>query len=74
MKNRHSPSLVATPVLSLGIARASVWVRLSAVARSRGIGWRPGAARAEKKLQLNRNKDPNDNNDVDASVLNNKYK
>ena len=44
MKNRRSPSLAATPVLSPGIARAAVWVELGAVARSRGIGWRSGLA------------------------------
>ena len=44
MKNRRSAILVATPVLSLGIARAAVWVGLGAVARSRGIGWRTGLA------------------------------
>ena len=43
-ENRRSPSLAATPVLSPGIARAAVWVGLRAVARSRGIRWRPGAA------------------------------
>ena len=38
--------------------RAAVWVGLGAVARSRGIGWRPGAAGVEKtyfnsiKLQI----------------------
>ena len=44
MKSRRSPNLAATPVLSPGIARAAVWVGLGAVARSRGIGWRPGIA------------------------------
>ena len=44
MKNRRSPSLAATPVLSPEIARAAVWVELGAVARSRGIGWRSGLA------------------------------
>ena len=39
--------LAATPVLSV-IARAAVWVGLGAVARSRGIGWRPGIAGVEK--------------------------
>ena len=48
MKNRRSPSLAATPVLSPGIARAAVWVGLGAAARPRGIGWRPGIAGAEK--------------------------
>ena len=48
MKNRRSPSLAATPVLSPGIARVVVWVGLNAVARSRGIGWRPGIAGVEK--------------------------
>ena len=48
MKNHRSPSLAATPVLSPGIARAAVWVGHGAVARSRGIGWRPGAAAVEK--------------------------
>ena len=47
MKNRRSPSLAATPVLSPGIARAAVWVGLGAVARSRGIGWLPGIAGVE---------------------------
>ena len=46
-ENRRSPSLAATPVLSPGIARAAVWVGLGAVTRSRGIGWRPGAAGVE---------------------------
>ena len=32
------------PILSPGIARATVWVGLGAVARSRGIGWRSGLA------------------------------
>ena len=31
-----------------GIARAAMWVRLGAVARTRGIGWRPAAAGVEK--------------------------
>ena len=44
MKNHRSPSLGATPVLSLGIARAAVWMGLGAVTRSRGIGWRSGLA------------------------------
>ena len=44
MRNRRSPSLAATPVLSPGIARAAVWVGLGAVARSRGIGWHSGLA------------------------------
>ena len=44
LKNRRSPSLASTPVLSPGIARAAVWVGLGAVARSRGIGWRSGLA------------------------------
>ena len=44
MKNRRSPSLAATAVLSPGIARAGVWVGLGAVARPRGIGWRSGLA------------------------------
>ena len=44
MKNRRSPSLAATPVISPGIARAAVWVGLGAVARSWGIGWRSGLA------------------------------
>ena len=41
-----------------GIARTTVWVGLGAVARSRRIGWRPGAAGIEKtyfnliKLQI----------------------
>ena len=48
MTDRRSPSLAATPVLSPGIARAAVWVGLGAVARSRGIGWRPGIAGVEK--------------------------
>ena len=41
MKNRRLPSLAATPVLSPGIARATGWVGLGAVARSRGLlcGW-----------------------------------
>ena len=48
MKTRRSPSLATTPVLSQGIARAAVWVGLGAVARSWGIGWRPGIAGVEK--------------------------
>ena len=44
LKNRRSPSLAATPVISPGIARAAVWVGLGAVSRSRGIGWRSGLA------------------------------
>ena len=44
MKNRRSPSLAATPVLSPGIARTAVWVGLGAVARSRGIWWPSGLA------------------------------
>ena len=44
LKNRRSPSLAATPVISPGIARAAVWVGLGAVARSRGIGWRSGVS------------------------------
>ena len=44
MKNRRSPSLDATPVLSPGIAKADVRVGLGAVARCRGIGWRSGLA------------------------------
>ena len=48
MKNLRSPSLAATPVLSPGIARAGVCVGLSAVVRSRGIGWRLGIAGVEK--------------------------
>ena len=68
MKNRRSPSLAATPVLSPGIARAAVWVGLGAVARSRGIGWRPGMAGVEKPyFNSNQTKDPNDDNDVDDS-------
>ena len=68
MKNRRSPSLAATPVLSPGIARAAVWVGLGAVARSRGIGSRPGIAGVEKLyFNSNQNKDPNDDNDVDDS-------
>ena len=68
MKNRRSPSLAATPVLSPGIARAAVWVGLGAVARSRGIGWRPGIAGVEKTyFNSNQTKDPNDDNDVDDS-------
>ena len=47
-ENRRSPTLAATPVLSPGIARAAVWVGLGAVARSRGIGWHPGAAGVDK--------------------------
>ena len=42
MKNHRSPSLAATPVLTPGIARASVWVGLGS--RSWGIGWRSGLA------------------------------
>ena len=37
------PEFGCDAVLSPGIARAAVWVGLGAVARSRGIGWRPGA-------------------------------
>ena len=43
-RNRRSPSLAATPVLSAAIARAAVWVGHGAVARSRRIGWRSGLA------------------------------
>ena len=68
MKNRRSPSLAATPVLSPGIARAAVWVGLGAVARSRGICWRPGIVGVEKTyFTSNQTKDPNDDNDVDDS-------
>ena len=67
MKNRRSPSLAATPVLSPGIARAAVWVGLGAVARSRGIGWRPGIAGVEKPYLNAIKLDPNDDNDVDDS-------
>ena len=68
MKNLRSPSLASTPVLSPGIARAALWVGLGAVARSRGIGWRPGMAGAEKPyFNSNQTKDPNDDNDVDDS-------
>ena len=42
MKNHRSPSLAATPVLTPGIARASVWVGLGS--RSWGIGWGSGLA------------------------------
>ena len=60
--------LAATPVLSPGIARAAMWVGLGAVARSRGIGWRPGIAGVEKPyFNSNQTKDPNDDNDVDDS-------
>ena len=69
MKNRRSPSLAATPVLSPGIARAAVWVGLGAVARSRGIGWRPGIVVVEKTyFNSNQNEDPNDDNDVDDRI------
>ena len=44
MKSRRLPSLAATSVLSPGIAGATVWVGLGAVARSRRIGWRSGLA------------------------------
>ena len=68
MKNPSSPSLAATPVLSPGIARAAVRVGLGTVARSRGIGWRPGIAGVEKTyFNSNQTKDPNDDNDVDDS-------
>ena len=46
------------PFLSPEIAMAAVWVGLRAFARSRGIGWRPGAVGVEKtyfssiKLQI----------------------
>ena len=68
MKNRRSPTLAATPVLSPGIATAAVWVGLGAVARSRGIGWRPGITGVEKPyFNSNQSKDPNDDDDVDDS-------
>ena len=70
MKNRRSPSLAATPVLSPGIARAAVWVGLGAVARSRGIGWRPGITGVEKPyFKSNQTNDPNDDNDVDSFCI-----
>ena len=66
MRDRRSPSLAATPVLSPGIARAAVWVGLGAVARSQGVGWRPGSAGVEKPyFNSNQTKDPNDENDDD---------
>ena len=68
MKNRRSPSWASTPVLSPGIAMAAVRVGLGAVARFRGIGWRPGIAGVEKTyFNSNQSKDPNDDNDVDDS-------
>ena len=68
MKNRRSLSLVAMPVLPPGIARAAVWVGLGAVARSQGIGWRPGIAGVDKThFNSNETKDPNYDNDVDDS-------
>ena len=68
MKNPSSPRLAATPVLSPGIARAAVRVGLGTVARSRGIGWRPGIAGVEKTyFNSNQAKDPNDDNDFDDS-------
>ena len=48
LKTPRSPSLIATAVLSPGIPTTAAWVGLGAVARSRGIGWRPGAAGVEK--------------------------
>ena len=68
MKNPSSPRLAATPVLSPGIARAAVRVGLGTVARSRGIGWRPGIAGVDKThFNSNETKDPNYDNDVDDS-------
>ena len=68
MKNRRLPSFAATPVLSPGIARAAVRVGRGAVARSRGIGWRPGIVGVEKPyFNSNQPKNPNDDNDVDDS-------
>ena len=46
-------SLAATPVLSPGIARAPVWVRLGAVARSRGIGRRGARGQPVLKTRIN---------------------
>ena len=67
-ESRRSPSLAATPVLSPGIAKAAAWVGLGTVARSRGIGWRPGIAGVEKPYRnWNQTEDPNDDNDVDDS-------
>ena len=69
-KSSLAASLAATPVLSPGIARAAaaVWVGLGAVARSRGICWRPGIVGVEKTyFTSNQTKDPNDDNDVDDS-------
>ena len=74
MKNRHSPSLAAMPVLrreSRGLLCG--WD----LARSRGLGGSGGAREQPvlKKHALTHTTDPNDDHDVDdASVLNNKDK
>ena len=52
-----------TLVLSPGIARADVWVGLGPVA------WSRGGAREQPVLK-NQTTDPNEDNDVDANVLN----
>ena len=79
MKHRRSPSLAMTPVLSPGIARAAVRVGLGAVALSRRIGWRPEIVSVRKPYfnsnQTEYRNDYNDidDNDVDDSVLMQKY-
>ena len=74
MKNPSSPRLAATPVLSPGIARAAVRVGLGTVARSRGIGWRPGIAGVEEtNVNSNQTKDLNHDIDVDNSFCIRQY-